>query len=125
MTGCQGAGGRGWHRAAHDLERRSYVTLLSIGQTAVNNATVSEDASGRPFLTNVKKLRECARQKLSSGAVTTTYGGDVRKTSEILQTILATEIVCVLRYTMHPVTVVTDMAIRRQVAPATGCGRTA
>jgi len=36
--------------------------------------------------------------------VTTTYGGDVKKTIDILQTILATEIVCVLRYTMHAVT---------------------
>jgi bacterioferritin len=54
-----------------------------------------------PFLTDVKTLRERARQHLGRGAVTTTYVGDVNKTIDILQNVLATEIVCVLRYTMH------------------------
>jgi len=54
-----------------------------------------------PFLTDVKTLRERARQHLSRGAVTQTYVGDAGKTIEILQSVLATEIVCVLRYTMH------------------------
>jgi bacterioferritin len=58
----------------------------------------------KPFLTDVKTLRERARQHLEEGAVTPTYKGDARKTIEILQTVLATEIVCVLRYTMHSVT---------------------
>ena len=35
--------------------------------------------------------------------MTGTYKGDVKKTIEILQSVLATEIVCVLRYTMHAV----------------------
>jgi bacterioferritin len=56
-----------------------------------------------PFLTDVKTLRERARQHLETGAVTDTYKGDVKKTIEILQSVLATEIVCVLRYTMHAV----------------------
>jgi bacterioferritin len=56
-----------------------------------------------PFLTDVKTLRERARQHLSRGVVTTTYAGDVGKTIEILQAVLATEIVCVLRYTMHAI----------------------
>ena len=54
-------------------------------------------------MTDVKTLRERARQHLETGAVTETYKGDVKKTIEILQTVLATEIVCVLRYTMHAV----------------------
>lgn len=57
-----------------------------------------------PFLSDVKTLRERARRNLGEGAVTSTYKGDVRKTIEILQNVLATEIVCVLRYTMHAVT---------------------
>ncbi len=73
-------------------------------ETAVSNAPVKKDASGKPFLTDVKTLRDRARQNMSSGVVTTTYGGDVEKTIEILQSVLATEIVCVLRYTMHAVT---------------------
>jgi bacterioferritin len=57
----------------------------------------------QPFLTDVKTLRERARKNISSGGVTFTYQGDVKKTIEILQAVLATEIVCVLRYTMHAV----------------------
>jgi len=56
-----------------------------------------------PFLTDVKTLRDRARQHLSQGAVTSTYTGDVSKTIELLQGVLATEIVCVLRYTMHAI----------------------
>jgi len=56
-----------------------------------------------PFLSDVKTLRERARQHLERGAVTSTYKGDVSKTIEILQSVLATEIVCVLRYTMHAI----------------------
>src|SRR5579863_9903024 len=57
----------------------------------------------KPFLTDVKTLRDRARKHLSQGVVTGTYKGDVKKTIEILQAVLATEIVCVLRYTMHAV----------------------
>lgn len=56
-----------------------------------------------PFLSDVKTLRERARQHLGSGAVTPTYVGDANKTIELLQNVLATEIVCVLRYTMHSI----------------------
>src|SRR6201995_4449741 len=56
-----------------------------------------------PFLTDVKTLRKRARQHLDRGAVTDTYKGDVKKTIDLLQSVLATEIVCVLRYTMHAV----------------------
>src|SRR5277367_4358881 len=64
-------------------------------------ATQSENS--QPFLTDVKTLRERARKNLASGGVTFTYQGDVKKTIDILQSVLATEIVCVLRYTMHAV----------------------
>ena len=62
----------------------------------------SETAS-QPFLSDVKTLRERARQNLSENVVTKTYGGDVKQTIEILQSVLATEIVCVLRYTAHAI----------------------
>ena len=55
------------------------------------------------FISDVKTLRERARQHLGRGAVTSTYSGDVSRTIEILQSVLATEIVCVLRYTMHSI----------------------
>ena len=52
------------------------------------------------------------------GVVTSTYGGDVKKTIEILQSVLATEIVCVLRYTMHSVTAtgISSEAIKAEFA---------
>ena len=62
----------------------------------------SETAS-QPFLSDVKTVRERARQNLSENVVTKTYGGDVKQTIEILQSVLATEIVCVLRYTAHAI----------------------
>jgi bacterioferritin len=63
----------------------------------------TQDKISQPFLTDVKTLRERARHNIASGGVTFTYQGDVKKTIEILQAVLATEIVCVLRYTMHAV----------------------
>jgi len=59
--------------------------------------------SSQPFLNDIKTLRERARKNISTGGVTFTYEGDVKKTIDILQSVLATEIVCVLRYTMHAV----------------------
>jgi bacterioferritin len=70
--------------------------------TAVQEQTMDNN-SQQPFLTDVKTLRERARKNIGSGGVTFTYQGDVKKTIEILQAVLATEIVCVLRYTMHAV----------------------
>ena len=57
----------------------------------------------KPFLTDVKTLRERARKNLDDGAIGSNYVGDVNKTIEILQAVLATELVCVLRYTMHSI----------------------
>ena len=59
--------------------------------------------NSKPFLTDVKTLRDRARQNIAEGAMTWTYNGDPKQTVEILQSVLATEIVCVLRYTMHAV----------------------
>src|SRR5580658_855230 len=67
----------------------------------MDNRTASDHPT--PFLTDVKTLRDRARQHLEEGSVTPNYEGDVKKTIEILQSVLATEIVCVLRYTMHAV----------------------
>ncbi|MDP9014383.1 MAG: ferritin-like domain-containing protein [Pseudomonadota bacterium] len=61
------------------------------------------NSNSKPFLSDVKTLRDRARKNLGEGAVTASYQGDVKKTIEILQAVLATEIVCVLRYTMHAV----------------------
>jgi bacterioferritin len=57
----------------------------------------------KAFLTDIKTLRARARQHLEDGAIGSNYVGDVKKTIDILQSVLATEIVCVLRYSMHSV----------------------
>jgi len=57
----------------------------------------------QPFLTDVKELRLRARANIKDGAITPAYKGDVKQAIEILQAVLATEIVCVLRYTMNAV----------------------
>src|SRR6195256_6821780 len=57
----------------------------------------------QPFLSDVETLRSRARASLEKGAVTPAYQGDVKQTIEILQAVLATEIVCVLRYTMNAI----------------------
>jgi len=64
---------------------------------------VSESTNGQPFLTDVKELRRRAREQIEKGAVTQDYGLDTKQAIDLLQNALATEIVCVLRYTMHAV----------------------
>ena len=55
----------------------------------------------KPFLTDIKTLRERARQHIENGAVTQGYTGDRETAVKILNEALATEIVCVLRYKRH------------------------
>ena len=55
------------------------------------------------FVQDVEEIRQRARQKIEDGAVTSTYKLDKDKSIEILNEALATEIVCVLRYTMNAV----------------------
>jgi bacterioferritin len=67
------------------------------------NDLSANTAAAKPFLSDVKTLRDRARQHMEKGAVTASYGTDVKKTIEILQSVLATELVCVLRYTQHAI----------------------
>ena len=61
------------------------------------------NSTQEPFLSDVTELRRRAQQSIEDGAVTSTYGLPAERTIGILQAALATEIVCVLRYTMHAV----------------------
>jgi bacterioferritin len=69
----------------------------------VNKPIQTAQSSDQPFLSDIKTLRERARQRIEQGAVTETYVGDVGQTVDILQSVLATELVCVLRYTQHAI----------------------
>lgn len=54
-----------------------------------------------PFLTDIKTLRERARQHIDEGSVTAGYSADRDVVLKLLNDSLATEIVCVLRYRRH------------------------
>ncbi|HEY0347529.1 MAG TPA: ferritin-like domain-containing protein [Pyrinomonadaceae bacterium] len=57
--------------------------------------------SSKPFLTDIKTLRERARNHIEQGAVTEGYKADRETVIKVLNEALATEIVCVLRYRRH------------------------
>lgn len=53
------------------------------------------------FLSDVKEIRRRARQKIEQGPVTDGYKADREKVISVLNEVLATELVCVLRYKRH------------------------
>lgn len=53
------------------------------------------------FLSDIKTLRERARQHIERGAITAGYKADLPTVLRLLNESLATEIVCVLRYKRH------------------------
>ncbi|MBP9892993.1 MAG: bacterioferritin [Planctomycetes bacterium] len=55
----------------------------------------------QPFKTDLEKIRKRARAKMMDGAVTEANRADVGKVIEVLNEVLATEIVCTLRYKNH------------------------
>jgi bacterioferritin len=67
---------------------------------------MSTTTKAKPFLTDVLDLRKRARKEIEKGPVTQNYAGDLERAIAILQTVLATEIVCVLRYTSHAIAAV-------------------
>jgi bacterioferritin len=59
-----------------------------------------EDAMNE-FALDLDRIRSDARREMGRGAVTETYGADVQRVINVLNEILATELVCVLRYKRH------------------------
>jgi bacterioferritin len=57
--------------------------------------------SKKPFLTDIKTIRDRARKHIELGAVTEGYQADRETVIKLLNEALATEIVCVLRYKRH------------------------
>jgi bacterioferritin len=64
---------------------------------------VTTTKNSQPFLSDVTELRRRAREQIAKGAITEDYALDPEEAIDLLQHALATEIVCVLRYTMHAV----------------------
>jgi bacterioferritin len=53
------------------------------------------------FLTDIETLRRRARESIEEGAITDAYTADRERVIEVLNTVLATELVCYLRYKRH------------------------
>ena len=62
---------------------------------------VKTERPTKPFLSDVLELRRRARESMEQGPVTSTYTADRETVLKLLNTALATEIVCVLRYKRH------------------------
>src|SRR5262245_18487792 len=55
----------------------------------------------QPFRTDIEAIRVRAREKMRDGAVTPAYKADLKQVIAVLNEVLATELVCVLRYKNH------------------------
>jgi bacterioferritin len=55
----------------------------------------------QPFKTDLAAIRQRARAKMSEGAVTGAYLADRDQVISVLNEVLATELVCILRYKNH------------------------
>lgn len=53
------------------------------------------------FVSNVEELRRNAREHMDKGPITDSYGADRERVIGVLNEVLATELVCVLRYKRH------------------------
>jgi bacterioferritin len=60
-----------------------------------------QEGGGGDFLSDVKELRRRAREHMDDGAVTESHQVDREAVIRLLNTALATELVCVLRYRRH------------------------
>ncbi len=55
----------------------------------------------QPFLSDIQELRRRARQDMEQGAITSSYGLSLDEAHRVLNSVLASELVCVLRYKRH------------------------
>ncbi len=55
------------------------------------------------FTADIAAIRAKARQKMEEGPVTSSYGKDPKEVIAVLNEVLATEIVCWMRYTRHAI----------------------
>lgn len=55
----------------------------------------------QPFKADIEAIQKRAREKMMDGAVTSAYKADRQQVIDVLNEVLATEIVCILRYRNH------------------------
>ncbi|MDX1390443.1 MAG: hypothetical protein R3344_14735, partial [Acidobacteriota bacterium] len=73
---------------------RSYRTAAGDPDSPTHHLIMTT-VQDRPFLSDVKTLREKARRHIERGAVTEGYRADRETVLKLLDTALATELVCV------------------------------
>ncbi len=57
--------------------------------------------TSKPFVSDIENIRKRARQDIDKGAMTAGYAADRETVIKMLNSALATELVCVLRYKYH------------------------
>jgi bacterioferritin len=73
----------------------------TITPDAEHASSVAGNGAQHGFLSDIHTIRERARQQVLDGAVTPSYGANREVVLGLLNSALATEIVCVLRYRRH------------------------
>lgn len=77
-------------------------THPSSSQTSSQTSSLpSTDHHTGGFVIDMKAIRERARAELEKGALTDAYGLDLERVLTVLNEVVATEIVCTLRYHAH------------------------
>jgi bacterioferritin len=86
-----------------NAQRTPHVERMSpVGICRPRTAKAREDDQMmEEFKLDIEALRDEARSKINDGPITDTYGADRARVVEVLNSVLATELVCVLRYKRH------------------------
>ena len=77
------------------------MSASTTSQTRQADSGTNGAARSSAFLSDISAIRERARRQVLDGAVTPSYGADRDVVLGLLNSALATEIVCVLRYRRH------------------------
>jgi len=72
-----------------------------VGRIISTGPQLEAKAMAKEFLTDVQTLRKRAREEMRRGPITDAYGADRVRVISVLNEVLATELVCVLRYKRH------------------------
>jgi bacterioferritin len=79
------------------------VSRVDAGPGGVSSDKEWMAAVDNQFEIDVIRIRDEARAHMEAGPVTESYGGDKDRLIEVLNDVVATEIVCFLRYSQHAI----------------------
>lgn len=74
---------------------------MNAKKSATRAEKSDREAADSSFLTDIQTLRARARKQIEDGVITASYVLDPKLAVELLNSALATELVCVLRYRQH------------------------